>query len=498
MLRKLLNRAKNLRKRFITSVALGVLAFPVVAVPLAATAQQQVTWEGWTKSLNVTAGETEYKDATSAKVDEVVQVQLWFHNRENPAGPQLENTTAKFAVPTGQGKTHVITGTSSATNAVTITDTTTINTTLDRNTVEYIPTTAKFRYNKGAADGDATCETGMDFAPERCYTTVTISDEVVRGGVNLDTIRGGTLRGCNAHHETVTIQVRIKADVVSVNKEVRHLGETGSASWKTTTNAKPGDTLEYKIKFKNEGNTQLNNVMVGDNLPKYNSYVNGTTVVYNGNHPNGETQTNDNIANGGINVGSYGVASEAFVIIRVKLDPVTAFEKCGQYDVRNVGVVRPEGMNEHYNTAQVLINVECQGNESVYRCDSLTPQTVSGRTFKFTTNTTAKNGPTVLRYIYNFGDGSNELATDRNIVEHPFPSDRNGPFPVTVKVEFNVNGQTQTAVSDACKTSVSFQVQPAVVTKLPNTGPGEVLGLFASVSAGGAIAHRLILSRRKF
>lgn len=42
--------------------------------------------------------------------------------------------------------------------------------------------------------------------------------------------------------------------------------------------------------------------------------------------------------------------------------------------------------------------------------------------------------------------------------------------------------------------------QPTVAansTTLPNTGPGEVLGVFASVTAAGTVAHSVMLSRRK-
>lgn len=41
--------------------------------------------------------------------------------------------------------------------------------------------------------------------------------------------------------------------------------------------------------------------------------------------------------------------------------------------------------------------------------------------------------------------------------------------------------------------------QPAVAasTTLPNTGPSEVIGVFASVTAAGTVAHSVMLGRRK-
>ena len=189
----------------------ALLLFSVLAMPLVQAQGNAVTWEGWTKSKNVTKGETEYKDVTNADPNDVVQVMLWHHNRQNPtAGPMANNVRVRFVVPNSYGKSHVITGISSADNAPTISDGTTVNTAPKDTDISYVAGSAKFRYNKGAADGRAECETGFAYPPDSCYATVSLPDSVVTSGVNLDTIRGGPLRGCNAHHETVAIKVVVK------------------------------------------------------------------------------------------------------------------------------------------------------------------------------------------------------------------------------------------------------------------------------------------------
>lgn len=494
----LINKVTSIpRKVLVASAVLAAATLPIAGI---VTANTQVVMEGHTKALNVNKGQTEYTDSTDAMVDEVVQVQLWQHNREMPDGAQAVNNNVKFTVPTAQGKTQVITGTSSADNANTVTDATTVNLSMDRARLEFIPGSAQFRYNKGAVDGRAECITGMAFPPESCYANKAVSDAVIANGVNLDVLRGTPLIGCNAYHETVTIQVRVRADVVSVNKYVRHVGQS-AADWKLSTTAKPGDDLEYKIRFKNEGNTQLNDVMVGDNLPKYNAYVNGTTKLYNGNHPDGMAVTTDNINKGGVNTGNYSSGASAYVIIRVKLDPIKAYEKCGQYDVRNVGVVRPAGMNEFYNTAQVLINVDCQPTQEdkpVFSCDSLKATADANRKANFTTSATAKNGATINRYIYNFGDGTPELTTDKNMVDHTYAKD--GSYVARVKVEFRVNGASQVVNGDQCSVPLTFQqgVPPVVTpvsskpTKLPEAGAGDVIATFVGVTLASSVGYFFI------
>lgn len=221
---KVMNIFKKFKKQSAKSLVAVVLtsfvALSALAMPLASAQQSQVLWEGWTKSRNLTAGQTEYTDVTNAKANDVVRVQTWHHNRENPAGPQASNVKVRFIVPSSEGTSHNITGISSADNAPTISDSTTINTAPESTTVEYIAGSAKFRYNKGAADGNAACETGFNYPPESCYATVALPDSVVTTGVNLDAIRGGTLRGCNAHHETVAIDVVVKKKAAPVKDAV--------------------------------------------------------------------------------------------------------------------------------------------------------------------------------------------------------------------------------------------------------------------------------------
>lgn len=454
-IKSILNKIKAIPKKYLALIAVMAVSLPMaLGIVSAAT---QVLMEGNVTALNVTAGETTYKDSTNAKVDDVVQVQLWHHNREMPNTNKANNTVVKFNVPTAKGKSQIITGTSSSDNGNTISDTTLVNLSLDNAYLKYVPGSAKFKYNKGAADGKAECITGLNFPPASCFAIVSIPDSVVTTGVNLDKYRGGPLNGCNAYHETVIIQVRSMADAVSVNKYVRHVGQT-SADWKTSTTAKPGDDLEYMIKFKNEGNTTLNNVAVADNMPKYNSYVAGSTKLMNGTYPNGTTVNSDNITTGGINVGNYLPGGVGYVLMRVKLDPKTAYDHCGTYDVRNVGIVRPQGMNEVYNTAQVIINVDgcTTTTPPTYSCDMLKAEKLGDRKVKFTTTASAANGASIVKYVYTYGDGSvAEVNAPTNTAEHTYAAD--GTYNAKVQVVVSVNGTTKTVDGANCVAKVDFK-----------------------------------------
>ncbi len=212
---------KSLKVKGLAFLLCSLLMVSVLAMPLVQAQGNAVTWEGWTKSKNVTKGETEYKDVTNADPNDVVQAMLWHHNRQNPtAGPTANNVRVRFVVPNSYGKSHVITGISSADNAPTISDGTTVNTAPKDTDISYVAGSAKFRYNKGAADGKVECETGFAYPPDSCYATVSLPDSVVTTGVNLDAFRGGPLRGCNAHHETVAIKVVVKEKPAPVSSGV--------------------------------------------------------------------------------------------------------------------------------------------------------------------------------------------------------------------------------------------------------------------------------------
>ncbi len=440
--------------------------------------------EGNVQSLNVTRGQTAYQDTTSASDGEVVQVQVWFHNRENPNGEQANNTTVKVSIPENQpGQSQNITGTVTSDNFNTMTDTTTVALSDAKSSIDYIPGTAKYRYNKGAADGDQTCETGFDYAPERCYATVSISDNIIDSGVNLQSIRKQTLRGCNAHHETVTVQVRVKTPKpgIKIDKQVR---VKGTSEWMTSNTAKPGETVEYKITYQNAGTTTHEAVEIRDNLPPNVTYVPGTTVLSN---TGGKKTVADGVATSGIIIGNYLPGGGAYVYFDAKM-PAADKLACGTTLFRNVAVAQPKGMNEFYNTADTRVEKKCQPNQPSYVCESLTIEKLGGRKVRVTVKAPASNGATFKHISLNFGDNTQPKVTNQLVNEYEYAKD--GTYKIAATAVFTVNGEDKSVSSDACAASVTFgEVTPP---ELPSTGTGSLIGLFTVVTLAAAAAHSYI------
>lgn len=371
-------------RRVVMGVSALAIAASAVFVPLGAVkaANDTVAIEGDVKVANVTKGDTSYSQSVNANVDEIVKVQVWYHNKEDAnSGKIAKNLRVGVAIPTAAGKNQTITGKVGADNSNTVTKNAGVNLSVDEASLEYIPGSAKWRHNTGAEAGKPECITGNNpqGAPASCYSETIISDDVAKGGAGVVLENA---KPCFAYEATVTVLMRVKASAVKVNKYVSaHDGDNNAKNnnWQVTNTANAGDKMDYMIRFENKGNTVLNQVIVGDNLPDYMQYVPGTTRIYNANHADGTPAGTDNVAKGGINVGNYAPGTEGYVTFTVQIDQKNQFAKCGSYVLTNVGVVRPQGMNEVYNTTKTTVNIPCQpvtpGNINV--CDLSTKKIVT-------------------------------------------------------------------------------------------------------------------------
>jgi hypothetical protein len=101
--------------------------------------------------------------------------------------------------------------------------------------------------------------------------------------------------------------------------------------------------------------------VIAANLPSYVTYVQSSTIILNANHPNGIDAGSDNIARGGINVGAYAPKTVSFALFTVKLDRHVQFGRFGNYRLTFVGVARPFGFNETYNTTSIGVHIENLG-----------------------------------------------------------------------------------------------------------------------------------------
>ena len=474
---KLFSRIRKLlpkRLAVIVATALAALALPVASLQAA-----DVRLEGSLGVANVTAGDTQYKESVNATYDQVVKVQVYYHNREDEnSGKVANDLKIKLNVPTTAGKQQVISGSISSPDANTVQDSVTVNLDREDAALEYIPGSAVWKHNKGTNDN-------VQIVEEK------LSDAIVTSGEGL-VIEDA--KPCFNFDATVTILIRVRVPSVSVSKKVRKAGTQDQ----TTTNlaVMPGQRLEYVVSAKNIGNKDLTNVYLRDPLPQGLTFVPGTAKKTYGSFVNVAMTASEANAffTGKKNVGTLKPGASAFIVFEATVANVGQL-KCGQNLMKNIVVVDTDQTGEYNNSATVTTNKDCENPTPSYSCDAFKVTVGENRTVTISEfKQTATNGATFKDVVVNWGDNTTPLTTNVPVGKsHTYAKD--AEYTINATARFTVNGATVEAPVGVCTQKVNFTT-PTTPGKLPETGAGEVVGIFAAVTVAGAIAHRVVLSRR--
>lgn len=478
---------------FFGAIMAFVLTFSAIAAPA-------VRIESALGVANVTAGDTTYEDSVSAGYDEVVKVQLWYHNMEEAdSGLVADDLTVKFDVPTGQGSTQTIKGTVGGSNTNTVTNTVTVDLGRDDAYLEYIPGSAKWRHNAGTNENVN-------------YQTVNISDDVVTKGAGL-VIEDA--EPCFNFEATVTILLRVRVPSVSIEKSV---GIPGQGDWGENVTVEQGDKVKFLFTVLNDGNAPLKNVIVGDVLPEGLEYVPGSTVATNGNHPDGIKITSDNIVSGGIDIGDFAVGGYTYVTFEAIVSEDASKFDCGMNTLVNKAVAKSDKAVIRTDTANVKVNVTCEQETYEYDCTSLKLSVLDReeRQVKAEAIITHSDNVTVVGTEIDFGD--NTAVATANPATHQYAED--GTYTVTATVAFQLDNDAKEVKEVTCSAKVTFTTEvencpipgkenlpkddpnckeePETPTnpELPNTGAGTMLVTLLGATTAAAGAYGFVQSRR--
>lgn len=249
-------------------------------------------------------------------------------------------------------------------------------------------------------------------------------------------------------------------------------------------------------------------------------YIAGSARIYNASHPTG-LALSDNIMTSGTLIGddvmdgTYPGCFEfsSFVVIRVKVKAQTStllkrVRKAGAADWTKVTAVKPG------EKVQWIVTFENKGQtefNDVTISDQLPPHlTVVPGSVRYVD---AAQDVVQTNYQPLFTTGGINFGTWKpnggfHVRFDTTAKDDFASCEVTLRnIAFSKTRQTPTEVQDYADVKITKEncnptvtppapVKPAVATTLPDTGPGDVFGIFASVTAAGAVAHRFILSRR--
>ncbi|CAN5657516.1 hypothetical protein BH23PAT1_BH23PAT1_2860 [soil metagenome] len=142
---------------------------------------------------------------------------------------------------------------------------------------------------------------------------------------------------------TVKKKVVLQIPGLNIDKTVRMSDDD---EWTEDVNAKPGDTVHYRVVVKNTGETILQNVMVRDVLPTGVSYVPGSFKIT----PAVEV---GEFFREGINIGTLNPGEEKVITFDVKVDAET--EACEARGLRNVAFAEVEPIREIEDDAYATV-----------------------------------------------------------------------------------------------------------------------------------------------
>lgn len=295
----------------------------------------------WAGIANVTRGDTAYSKSVTAWVDDVLKIQMTYESAA--AAKALRDFTPRFELPTERGRDHrvvvsgVALGEHFAEAAVTVT-------TQARATLVYVPGTAKLRRNTAMSSDKPT------------YGTELISDAITGPhGLPVENV----LPGRN-HRATITILARVVSDQISV----RLVGKSDlTKTWRQDIATRQSGTARLRLEIRNRGNRPLKSMFVYCNIPEGATLVPGSVSMTKANgdaeplpddlvrpsDPTGQMRHPD--AEDGLSIGLLPVGETIYVDCEIRIEQSV---KMGSI-VTVVGVVRPLGMNEFYNTIKIVV-----------------------------------------------------------------------------------------------------------------------------------------------
>lgn len=295
------------------------------------------------------ASSSTYSDETTIVAGKEYEAYVYFHNNAsatfNDASHNhlgiARNTKMRIAMPgvLKAGQRTGMTGYISADNANpgTVHDDTFMTSETDV-VLRFLPGTANI-YSWGSVDGQQLSDS-------------IVTDGVLLGYNSLD----GNLPGCHEFAGYVKFRFKAVAPDFSVTKQV---SEAGKNKWTDNVSAKPGDTVDFLISYKNTGTVQQDNVVIQDTLPQGLSYVAGSSFLANSGNPNG-IETDDGVTDGGINVGSYSPNGDAYLKFSATVG--NDLPACGPNTLRNVAKVITANGNKT-DEATVTTEIVCEPDE---------------------------------------------------------------------------------------------------------------------------------------
>ena len=166
----------------------------------------------------------------------------------------------------------------------------------------------------------------------------------------------GVIPGCSEYSGHIVYRVRAEQASSSVSKSASLDG----TNFFSSVTAKPGDTVTYKITFKNSGSKDLTNVTFRDKLPAGVTLVPGSVKLYDTGTKKTRALSDAVVANG-INTGLFGEGVTGTLTYQVKVNnDIVENGSCGTNSFKNTITTITDQTGTATATATIKVEKTCK------------------------------------------------------------------------------------------------------------------------------------------
>lgn len=272
---------------------------------------------------------------------------------------------------------------------------------------------------------------------------------------------------------------------------VKDVRAKGDSAWQNSVTVQSGAHVEYRVTVKSTGAVAVANSKVTDTTPAGITFVPGSLSRSIGGSVDGFFSTGNSIV-------SMSPGSAVVYTFEAVVGADDTSTTCQTQTLVNTAQIAAPGLPTESDSATVK---KTCAERPAFACTDLTLTLGDNRTVTANVTHTSSNGAVLKNIAYDFGDNSGVVIGTSGTQTHQYAAD--GQFTVTATPTFIVNGQEIASPSAACTANVNVNTPvtpptpPTPTTpELPNTGAGEVIGLFGAITIVGALTHRYFIARR--
>lgn len=306
-----------------------------------------------------------HKDVETIIPGKEYEVWIYVHNNAganyNESGKGLARNTrvaSSFPTKVEAGQEAVIRGSVSATNAEpqAVWDTAFLN--ADETVwLNYVPNSAVLHSSDKCSSVNGTI-----LSPDALFVDSSLVGTSVEAGAMIACYDAdnlwGVIPGCNEYAGYVTYRIKAEKPGFWMEKTV---AAEGSDNYVESITAEPGETLDFKIYYKNTGTTKQTTVMLRDVMPDKMELVSGSVIAVTPEAPNGVTLNSENEAElfseAGLNIGNYDPEQIATITYKAKVKSSIDFN-CGETSYTNDVTLETENGTE-FDRVKVTTNKTC-------------------------------------------------------------------------------------------------------------------------------------------